>query len=152
MAHTVYVLMTWTTDGRERSVTRDAAALLQGFLREAARERGAWVVEIGVVPDHVHVLLQLPPVIDLPRLAQAFKGASARVINRDLRTDPRLKWAKGYDARSVSPKALFRVADYVRSQTARHGGPVGGSGFEKLGPREGCASTAGPVRPMDAGG
>ena len=124
MPHTVYVLMTWTTAGREASITREAAAVLQRFLREVARSRGAWVVEIGVVSDHVHVLLQLPAVIDLPRLAQAFKGASARVINRDLRTDPRLKWAKGYDVRSVSPKALFRVAGYVRSQTERHGDPV----------------------------
>ena len=124
MPHRVYVLMTWTTDGREASITPEAASLLQSFLREVARSRGAWVVEIGVVSDHVHVLLQLPSVIDLSRVSQAFKGASARVINRDLRPDPRLRWAKGYDIRSVSPRALLRVAAYVRSQAERHGRPV----------------------------
>jgi REP element-mobilizing transposase RayT len=38
---------------------------------------------MGIVNDHLHVLLWLQSGIDLPRLVQGLKGASGRIGNRD---------------------------------------------------------------------
>jgi REP element-mobilizing transposase RayT len=90
-------------------------------LPEIARRHGTRVIDIGIVRDHVHVVLELPPHADLPRLVQGLKGASARIANRD-GVMPRapLRWANGYDLRSLSVRDLRRAIRYVRSQSERH--------------------------------
>ena len=69
----------------------------------------------------MHLVLRLPAVASIPRIVQGFKGASARLINKEHGAGGRpLKWASGYDLRSVSPGDLDRVIDYVRNQPRRH--------------------------------
>ena len=89
-----------------------------------AKRHGARVIEIGVVPDHVHLLLELPPAYDVPRLVQGLKGASARLANRDGHArHESLRWDAGYDLRSVGLKQLPQVASYIRHQELKHGAP-----------------------------
>ena len=65
----------------------------------------------------VHLLLELPPVYDAPRLVQGLKGASARLANRDGHASRGgLRWEKGYDFRSVGIRQLAGVTAYVRDQ------------------------------------
>ncbi len=66
-------------------------------------------------------VLQLPPVTNIPRLIQGLKGASARLANRDgLMPRAPLRWAEGYDLRSVGVRQLGTVLAYVENQAARH--------------------------------
>jgi len=78
-----YAHLSWTTWARLPLIDEQVAHFLGPFLLAEAKRHGARVVEIGVVSDHVHLLLELPPVYDAPRLVQGLKGASARLANRD---------------------------------------------------------------------
>jgi REP element-mobilizing transposase RayT len=79
------------------------------------------VVDLGIVRNHVHLVVELPPRVDIPRLVQGLKGASARIANRDgLMPRARLQWANGYDLRSLSVRDLKRAIRYVRRQSDRH--------------------------------
>jgi putative transposase len=79
------------------------------------------MLAVGMVRDHVHLLLELPPTYSVPRLVQGLKGASARIANRDLiARHESLRWAQGYDLRSVGPQQLAVVRDYVRNQALHH--------------------------------
>src|SRR5205085_11542678 len=73
----------WTTWRRLPLIDEAVANFLGPFLRTEAKRHGARVMEVGIVRDHVHLLLALPPVYDAPRLVQGLKGASARIANRD---------------------------------------------------------------------
>lgn len=120
----IYAHLSWTTFGRLPLITADVAGFLCRFLLEEAKRHGARVIEIGVVKDHVHLLLELPPAYDVPRLVQGLKGASARIANRDgVSSNRSLRWATGYDLRSVGVRQIRNVAEYVRGQEARHGSP-----------------------------
>ena len=78
-------------------------------------------MELAIVRNHVHLLLELPPKFDVPTLVQGLKGASARIANRDgYMPRARLQWASGYDARSVGVRDVRRAVDYLRAQGARH--------------------------------
>ncbi|KPK01160.1 MAG: hypothetical protein AMS20_14155 [Gemmatimonas sp. SG8_28] len=102
-------------------IDSSAAAFLRRFLPARASEHGARTVALGIVRDHVHLVLQVGPVFDLPRLVQGLKGASARLLNADIRVSPTgLRWAPGYNVQSVSPADLTRVVAYVRNQSTRH--------------------------------
>src|SRR2546429_6323191 len=117
----VYVHLTWTTLQRQPLSNAEVAGFLRRFLPKEAQRHGARVLEAGIVADHVHLVLQLLPVINIPRLVQGLKGASARLVNRDGLT-PRapLRWAEGYDLRSVGVRQLRTVIEYVGRQPQRH--------------------------------
>jgi len=123
MPITLYALLTWTTHDRAPLIDAAGAEFLRAFLPKAAELRRARVIGIGVVQDHVHVLLHLDGLIDIPQLVQRLKGASARIANRDgVLGTTRLRWAKGYDLRSVSPRAVPAAQAYLARQAQRHPG------------------------------
>jgi len=97
------------------------AEFLRRVLPEIARRHDARIVEIGIVRNHVHLIVELSPRPDLPRLVQGLKGASARIANRDgYMPRARLQWAAGYDFRSLGVRDLQRAITYVRDQDRRH--------------------------------
>ena len=117
----LYAHLTCTTLRRLPLVNPDVARFLDRFLRQEAARHGNRVLEMGIVSNHVHAIVQLPGVIDIPRLVQGLKGASARIANRDgLMPRARLRWADGYDLRSVGVRQLAAALRYVRTQAAHH--------------------------------
>lgn len=120
----IYAHLSWTCWARLPLIDQPVAEFLAPFLLGEAKRHGARVIEIGVVPNHVHLLLELPPAYDVPRLVQGLKGASARLANRDGHSrNKSLRWDSGYDLRSVGMKQLAQVANYVRLQELKHGKP-----------------------------
>ncbi len=117
----LYALLTWTTQRRLPLIHLEAAAFLRRVLPTIASRHGTRVIELGIVRNHVHVVLELPPRPDVPRLVQGLKGASARIANRDgIMTRAKLRWADGYDLRSLGVRDLKRAINYVRAQSERH--------------------------------
>jgi len=120
----IYAHLSWTTWARLPLIDEVVAEFLLRFLLAEAKRHGARVVEIGVVSDHIHLLLELPAAYDVPRLVQRLKGASARLANRDgVSRNKSLRWEAGYDLRSVGLRQLPQVAAYVRDQEIKHGSP-----------------------------
>ncbi len=122
MYHRVYVHLVWTTRGREPLIDHYLAEFLCGFLRAAARKEGAYVLEIGMVGTHVHLLARLHPTTSISRLVQRLKGASSAVATKKGygARNARLLWAKGYSVQSVSVRALDSVRRYLRTQPTHH--------------------------------
>src|SRR2546425_10339926 len=117
----LYALLTWTTLRRLPLIHAGAAAFLRRVLPEIARRHGTRLVDLGVVRNHVHVVLELPPHVDIPRLVQGLKGATARIANRDgVMPRARLRWADGYDLRPLGVRDLSRAIEYGRAHAARH--------------------------------
>jgi len=117
----LFVHLTWTTFRRMPMIGATEARFLGRFLPAEARRHRTTIIAVGLVRDHVHVLLRLPGRFDLPRLVQGLKGASARLANADQRISRGgLRWANGYHVRSVSPRNLPAAVDYVHRQGDRH--------------------------------
>ena len=94
---------------------------LKRFLPARAAKHGAEVLALGVVADHLHFILEIPGEFNVAKMVQSMKGASARVANRDPEVSKTgLRWARGYDFRSVSPRALELAVAYVNGQNSRH--------------------------------
>ena len=120
----LYAHLSWTCWARLPLIDQPVADFLAPFLLAEAKRHLARVIEIGIAPNHVHLLLELPPAFDAPRLVQGLKGASARLANRDGHSrNQSLRWDTGYDLRSVGLKQLPQVANYVRHQELKHGAP-----------------------------
>jgi REP-associated tyrosine transposase len=117
----IYAHLTWTTFGRLPLIDNAVAAFLEKFLAAECQRHGARMLAVGVVRDHVHLLLELPAAFNIARLVQGLKGASARLANRDgIVRHESLRWAQGYDLRSVGPRQLGSVEAYVKNQAIHH--------------------------------
>jgi len=117
----IYAHLTWTTFARLPLIDAAVAAFLEKFLSAECQRQGARMLAVGIVRDHVHLLIELPASFDVPRLVQGLKGASARIANRDrVARHESLRWAQGYDLRSVGPRQLGVVNRYVKNQATHH--------------------------------
>ncbi len=90
-------------------------------IEETTRDLGVTIIAIGVIPDHIHVLAQIPPSQEVAAVVGRMKGASSHVANefRPLAT-AKLTWQTGYGVLSVSPSGLDRARDHVLIQRERH--------------------------------
>lgn len=80
----------------------------------ARKERG-YILEIGMVQTHIHLLARIHPTVAVSRLVKRLKGASSAVAAKEgFGRDTRLYWAKGYSVDSVSGRALASVRAYLR--------------------------------------
>ena len=119
MSVLIYGHTSWTTYARLPLIDSSVAGFLRKFIPEECERYGARARALGLVRDHVHLVVELPPEFNVPRLLQGLKGASARIANRDGFAKRTLRWAQGYDFRSISPRALAAAVRYVTSQAER---------------------------------
>ena len=120
----IYAHLSWTTFGRLPFIDETVGAFLKRFLLEEATRHRVRVIEVGIVRDHVHMILQLPSCFDVPRMVQGFKGASAGIANRDgIVRKESLRWDRSYDLRSVGLHQLKTAVSYVRKQGLHHQRP-----------------------------
>lgn len=88
---------------------------------------GCKVVELNVQPDHVHLLVKVPPKVSISQLIGAVKGKAAlRVFTRFpyLRLKPYWSnhfWAKGYcvDTVGVDAGMIWKYVRYQQKQEER---------------------------------
>lgn len=117
--HRLYAHIVWTTKHRAPLIDLRVARFLDRFLRAVARQERALILELGLVDDHIHLLIRHHPLTHIPKLLQRLKGASSNVASRERHSDT-LLWARGYAIGSVSRLALNTARAYVRDQPLRH--------------------------------
>ena len=121
MRDRLFVHIVWTTRGREPVIDAAVARFLTRFLPAVARQERAGLHALGMVRTHIHLLLQLHPSTNISRLLQRLKGGSSVLANREGHAAARpLRWARGYNIESVSPRALASAREYVLRQPAHH--------------------------------
>ena len=95
------------------------------IFRELCRQKGIELLEGHLMPDHVHMVLSIPPKYSVAHTIGFLKGKSAVRIHRQLLRERRMTglhfWATGY---SVSTIGLDEQAirQYVREQEKRDSG------------------------------
>jgi putative transposase len=77
---------------------------------------------IGMVEDHIHVALSIPPTLSVADVAGRLKGASSHLVNqrRQRMTGIEFSWQSEYGVISLTDRALPTVIDYVRDQKQHH--------------------------------
>ncbi len=91
-----------------------------GILRQLCRQKGVQLVEGKAMPDHVHMLLSVPPKYSVAMIVGYLKGKSAiRVHRQVLRTKGtlfgRAFWAGGYCVSTVGLDEV-KIRQYIREQ------------------------------------
>jgi putative transposase len=126
MAVDILLLLTWKTHANLPLLDASSADHVAGLLPLLARKARADILELALVPTHVHAIVECDARVDVPRLMQYLKGASARLVNGEASGTARahLRWSEGYDARSVGRRDLYVLRRYLDGQGERHRTPL----------------------------
>lgn len=89
------------------------------ILRAVAAEHQAEIIELEVMPDHVHLLVEVDPQYGIHRLVKNLKGVSSRLLRAEF---PSLKsrlptlWTNSYFVCTVGGAPLEVIKQYIENQ------------------------------------
>ena len=90
------------------------------ILRKLCEQKGVEIIEAEACPDHIHMLVSIPPHISIAQFMGYLKGKSSLMIfdrhaNLKYKYGSRNFWCRGYYVDTVG-KNKKAIADYIRTQ------------------------------------
>lgn len=116
----IMVHIVFSTKDRTPSIALEIQPELHAYMAAVLQNLGCIVVEIGGMPDHVHILFQLPRDRTVSELVKDVKTSSSRWMKEGPPKSPGFQWQGGYGAFSVGPSALDDTTRYIREQAEHH--------------------------------
>lgn len=119
--NTVYACqyhLVWCPKYRRRVLRGPVESAFKALLPTLCKRIGVEIIEAEVMPDHVHLLLSIPPAVPLGDVIRRLKGASSHLLRRrfaNLRRMPSL-WTNSTFVATVGGAPLSVVQQYVRNQ------------------------------------
>src|SRR5215467_11412980 len=102
------------TKERRPFITPALRERLWPFLGGIARENEMKALEIGGMPDHVHILLSMPSTVSIAKALQLVKGGSSKWVHDTFPEHRAFAWQVKYGAFTVSVSQLDKIIDYIR--------------------------------------
>jgi putative transposase len=112
-----YLHVVFSTKERRKLIAEPMQPKLWAYMAGVGRNHGVLVLANGGMTDHVHLLVQLPPVVSLAEAVSLLKSNSARWMNEH---GMNFAWQEGYGAFSVSTSNRARVERYIANQQQHH--------------------------------
>ncbi|WP_163784256.1 IS200/IS605 family transposase [Mycolicibacterium doricum] len=112
----------WCPKYRRKVIGGRMEQRLKDIIVEVIEEKGAWLIEMETMPDHVHLLVEVDPQLGVHKLVKAIKGRSSRLLRQEF---PWLKsrlptlWTNSYFVATVGGAPLSVINRYVESQKDR---------------------------------
>ena len=90
------------------------------ILRELCRWKGVTIIEAEVCPDHIHMLVEIPPKMSVSSFMGFLKGKSSLIIhgrhaNLKYKHGNRSFWCRGYYV-DTAGKNTKKIAEYIQNQ------------------------------------
>jgi len=99
-----------------RNLIRDPQ-LLWRYVSGIARNKGIPLVAAGGTTNHLHLLLDLPPTMQLSEVMQVLKGNSSHWLNDA--TTP-FAWQQGYGGFAIGQSQRETLIAYIENQEEHH--------------------------------
>ena len=112
----------WCSKYRRPVLTGAVEKRLKNLVRDTARQRRAELIEWEVMPDHVHLLMEVDPQYGIHRMVRQLKGRSSHVLRREfpsLASRLPTLWTNSYFVSTVGGSPLTGIKRYVENQSER---------------------------------
>jgi len=123
-AHAVYDIkyhVIWVTKYRYKVMRGRVAERARELIRQICQAREVVIERGAISPDHIHMLLSVPPQLALAKVVQYIKGRASRLLQAEF---PELGkrywgqhlWARGYFCATVGAVDEETIKHYIESQ------------------------------------
>ena len=123
-SHAVYDIkyhLVWITKYRKPVIRGEIGKRLRELIRQTCATLDVQIEKGHIAPDHVHLLVSVPPNVSVSELMQRVKGRSSRLMLTEY-TELKKQfwgqhlWARGYFAASTGNVTDEIIKQYIESQ------------------------------------
>ena len=119
--HQLYYHFAWSTKQRLPLIEERVHGWLLTCIAEECPKRQAVLLACNAMPDHVHLLVSLPPTACVATFIGQIKGASSRLFKLTHGVeDANLIWQEGYGVVTLRKGESRKVINYVNNQQEVH--------------------------------
>lgn len=109
----------WCPKYRRDVLVNGADDRLKEIIRQVCLETRSEVLEMEVMPDHVHLLVEVDPQFGIHHLVKLIKGRSSRLLRQEFRwcrTRLPSLWTNSYFVSTVGGAPLEVINQYIEQQ------------------------------------
>ena len=105
---------------RRQAIYKEIKTDIGKILRKLCEEKGVNIIEAEAFPDHIHMLIEIPPKYSVAQIMGYLKGKSSLMIfekyaNMKYKYGNRHFWCRGYYVDTVG-RNKKAIAEYIRNQ------------------------------------
>jgi putative transposase len=116
----LYYHVVWATKRRSALVLPEFESEIHSLIASKATGLEGHVFALNGMPDHIHLVVSIPPSISIARFVGQVKAVTAVRFNKGSDTRPPLRWQEEYAVFSLDKKRLGPHCEYVQSQKLHH--------------------------------
>jgi putative transposase len=92
---------------------------LKGLIQEIVNQNNSVIIELEVMENHIHLLVECPPQLGIHKLVKKIKGISSRTLRTEfphLKTRLPTLWTNSYFVSTVGGAPLEIIKQYIEEQ------------------------------------
>ena len=109
----------WCPKYRRKVLVDGADERLKELIKETCGRLGVDIIEMEVMPDHVHLLMETDPQFGVHRAVKQIKGYTSRILRQEfpwLRSRLPTLWTNSYFVSTVGGAPLSVIKRYIEDQ------------------------------------
>lgn len=109
----------WCPKYRRKVLIHGVDVRLKEILLEVATEFQVEIIEMEVMDDHVHILMDIDPQFGVAKVVRYMKGRSSRLLRQEfawLKSRLPTLWTNSYFVSTVGGAPLSAIKQYIENQ------------------------------------
>ncbi|MBR3601563.1 MAG: IS200/IS605 family transposase [Lachnospiraceae bacterium] len=109
----------WCPKYRRKVLAHGVDVRLKELLQEYATHLSVDILEMEIMPDHVHILMEVAPQLGIHKVVKTLKGYTSKVLRQEfpyLRTKMPTLWTNSYFVSTVGDAPLEVIKQYIENQ------------------------------------
>ncbi len=109
----------WCPKYRRKVLVNGVADRLNELIREVCKEIQVEIIEMEIMPDHIHLLLEVDPQFGVHKAVKKIKGRTSRILRQEfpyLKTKLPTLWTNSYFVSTVGGAPLEIIKQYIENQ------------------------------------
>jgi putative transposase len=116
----VYLQFVFAVKHRQFLIPKPYKEELHKYITGLVEHRGAKMLAVHCMPDHIHLFVGFRPVISISNFVKEIKVESNEFINTKGWASKKFSWQEGYGVFSYSHSHIDAVIKYILNQEAHH--------------------------------
>ncbi len=109
----------WCPKYRRKVLINDVEQRLRKLIIEKCELYKSEIIELEIMPDHVHLLIEVDPQFGVHKLIKRIKGYTSRILRKEfihLTTKLPTLWTNSYFISTVGGAPLNIIKQYIENQ------------------------------------
>jgi len=109
----------WCPKYRRKVLTENIAERLKELITQCAADINAEIIEMEIMPDHVHLLIEVDPQYGINKATRHIKGSSSHALRSEfsaLKSRLPTLWTNSYFVSTVGGAPLEIIKQYIENQ------------------------------------